>query len=343
MKELSALPGLLLPWYRKEHRDLPWRQTGHPYHIWISEIMLQQTRVEAVKGYYSRFLTALPDVQALANCDDDVLHKLWEGLGYYSRVRNLKKAAQVLISDYNGEFPREYDKILALPGIGEYTAGAICSIAFDLPTPAVDGNVLRVVSRLTDSSDPVDDPAVKKRVRGLLADIYPREAGDFTQALMELGATLCGPNWQPRCGECPCRDICLACKRGTAASLPVKAPKKEKRQEDRTVFIFRCGGRYALEKRPNKGLLAGLWQFPNVLGHLDVQAALEEAGKMGLHPRHPERKVERKHIFTHIRWDMWGYYIDVDKAAGDYIWFTPEEIGSHAALPTAFRQFWEER
>ena len=343
MTEFSALPGLLLPWYRSGHRDLPWRQTKDPYRIWVSEIMLQQTRVEAVKGYYARFLDALPTVEALAECDDELLHKLWEGLGYYSRVRNLKKAAQVLVSRYGGVFPRTYEEVLALPGIGEYTAGAICSIAFGAPTPAVDGNVLRVASRLLDDATPIDDPAVKKRVRGLLEAVYPEAAGDFTQALMELGATLCGPNREPQCDVCPCREICLGCARGTAAALPVKSPRREKRQEDRTVFVFSCDGRYALEKRPQKGLLAGLWQFPNVLGRLDVQAALDAAQEMGLHPRELTRQVERRHIFTHIRWDMVGYYIEVDRAEGGFHWFTPESIEAEAALPTAFRQFWEER
>ena len=343
MKELSALPGLLLPWYRSNRRDLAWRKTREPYCIWVSEIMLQQTRVEAVKGYYSRFLTALPDVKTLAECDDDTLHKLWEGLGYYSRVRNLKKAAQVLVERYGGRFPEDYGKILALPGIGEYTAGAICSIAFNHKTPAVDGNVLRVMSRLLDDPAPIDDPKVKKRVRALLEAIYPAEAGDFTQALMELGATVCGPNREPRCDQCPCRELCLGYARGTGAGLPVKAPKKEKRQEDRTVFIFSCDGRYALEKRPAKGLLAGLWQFPNVAGHLDAQGALDMAREMGLHSRQLTRQLERKHIFTHIRWDMVGYYIEVDRAEGGFCWFTTEQIEGEAALPTAFRQFWEER
>jgi len=272
-----------------------------------------------------------------------VLHKLWVGLGYYSRVRNLKKAAQVLVSQYGGQFPRSYAEILALPGIGEYTAGAICSIAFNQPTPAVDGNVLRLVSRLRDDLAPIDDPAVKKQVRTLLEAIYPREAGEFTQALMELGATLCGPNREPNCTLCPCREICLGYQRGTAGSLPVKSPKKEKRQEDRTVFIFSCDGQYALEKRPNKGLLAGLWQFPNVTGRLDAQGALDAAAHLGLHPRALTRQVERRHIFTHIRWDMLGYYIEVDTPEGDFRWFTGEQIEAEAALPTAFRQFWEER
>ena len=341
--DLRILPSLLLPWYRENHRDLPWRETREPYHIWLSEIMLQQTRVEAVKGYYSRFLAALPTVEALACCDDDALHKLWEGLGYYSRVRNLKKAAQVIQEHYHGEFPREYDDVLGLPGIGEYTAGAICSIAFDLPTPAVDGNVLRVISRLTDDPSPIDLPAVKESVRQRLAAVYPREAGDFTQALMELGATVCGPNRKPECPSCPCREICLGCRRGTAETLPVKSPKRERRQEDRTVFILRCGGEYALEKRPKKGLLAGLWQFPNVAGHLDTALALAAVERMGLRPREILREVSRKHIFTHIQWNMKGIYLEVAETGGGFSWFTAEQIDTQAALPTAFRLFWEEK
>lgn len=340
--DLNMLPELLLPWYRENHHCLPWRETKEPYHIWLSEIMLQQTRVEAVKGYYARFLAALPTVEALANCDDDALHKLWEGLGYYSRVRNLKKAAQVIQERYNGQFPREYDAVLALPGIGEYTAGAVCSIAFGLPVPAVDGNVLRVFSRLTDDPSPIDLPAVKASVRERLAAIYPKEAGDFTQALMELGATVCGPNRKPECGSCPCRKICLGYQHGTAETLPVKSPKRERRQEDRTVFILQCDGKYALEKRPGKGLLAGLWQFPNVAGHLDTARALAEVERMGLRPREILREVSRKHIFTHIQWNMRGIYLEVAEASGGFSWFTAEQIDAQAALPTAFRLFWEE-
>lgn len=338
---LSALPAVLLPWYSEHRRDLPWRRDRQPYHIWLSEIMLQQTRVEAVKGYYTRFLSALPTVEALAQCDDDMLHKLWEGLGYYSRVRNLKKAAQVIVSLYGGIFPCAHADILALPGIGDYTAGAICSIAYDMPTPAVDGNVLRVCSRLLDDPSPIDLPATKKRVTAALAAVYPKEAGDFTQALMELGATVCGPNRKPDCEHCPCRNFCLGCRNGTAEQLPVKSPKKEKRQEDRTVFIFRCEDRYALQKRPAKGLLAGLWQFPNVNGKLTTPQALAAAEKMGLRPRELYRELERKHIFTHILWDMKGIYIEVAECCGDFQWFTADQINTQAALPTAFRQFWE--
>ena len=336
----QRLPAALLPWYSENKRHLPWRQDREPYHVWLSEIMLQQTRVEAVKGYYSRFLQNLPTVEAMANADDELLHKLWEGLGYYSRVRNLKKAAGIVCE--RGGFPGEYEEVLALPGIGEYTAGAICSICYDRPTPAVDGNVLRVVSRLTDDATPIDDPKYKRQVREALAAVYPKKAGDFTQALMELGATLCGPNRAPHCEECPCRDFCLAHAHGTAVTLPVKAPKKQKRVEEYTVFILSCDGKFALEKRPDTGLLAGLWQFPNAPGKLETEAALTALENLGIKPRDILRQSDRKHIFTHIRWEMRAYWVEVAEPAGPYRWLTTGEIHGEAALPTAFRQFWEE-
>ncbi|HIT34464.1 MAG TPA: A/G-specific adenine glycosylase [Candidatus Faecousia intestinigallinarum] len=338
----ALLPGALLPWYGEHKRDLPWRQDKDPYHVWLSEIMLQQTRVEAVKGYYARFLSALPNVRSLALAEEEQLHKLWEGLGYYTRVRNLKKAAQAVCRDYGGTFPKEYAQVLALPGIGEYTAGAICSIAFDQPIPAVDGNVLRVCARLTDSSRPIDDPAYKKEIRRALAEIYPRQAGDFTQALMELGATVCGPNRPPECENCPCKAFCQGRRSGRAAGLPVKSPKRSKRLAQKTVFVFCAHGRYALNRRPDKGLLAGLWEFPNCDGFLEPEQALAWAAEK-LHPRDIRRQMERKHIFTHIQWDMRCYYIDVSEPGGAFSWFTAEQIDHQAALPTAFRQFWEER
>lgn len=343
MEQLNCLPQALLPWYRENRRELPWRKDREPYHVWISEIMLQQTRVEAVKGYYARFLSALPTIEALASCDDDTLHKLWEGLGYYSRVRNLKKAANVIMTEHGGVFPGEYAAVRALPGIGDYTAGAVCSICFSLPTPAVDGNVLRVISRIQNDPTPIDLPARKKEVQTLLAKVYPEEAGDFTQALMELGATVCGPNRKPDCENCPCKTFCLGYQQGTSELLPVKNPKKAKRQEDLTVFILRWGDSYALEKRPDSGLLAGLWQFPNIPGRLDASASLDWASKAGLKPSDIRRIAEKKHIFTHIQWNMTGIYLDVSDHTEHFQWFTAEEIEKSAALPTAFRQFWEER
>lgn len=338
----SKLPSVLLPWYETHKRDLPWRLDREPYHIWLSEIMLQQTRVEAVKGYYRRFLEALPTVESLAQADDALLHKLWEGLGYYSRVRNLKKAALCIMNDHNGIFPREYEKILKLPGIGEYTAGAICSIAFDLPTPAVDGNVLRVVSRLTNDATPIDQPGYKKEVSRQLAAVYPRQAGDFTQGLMELGATICGPNRKPDCAVCPCCGFCEAYRKKTAESLPVKLPKRSRSVEDRTVFILSCDGLYALEKRQDKGLLAGLWQFPNTETKLDIPDALKLVEDMGLRPKEVHRQLDKTHIFTHIQWNMRGVYIEVAEPSGCFTWLTADQIDNTVALPTAFRQFWQE-
>ncbi len=338
----AQLPDRLLPWFEENKRDLPWRRTKDPYAVWLSEIMLQQTRVEAVKGYYQRFLEVLPTIDSLANADDGLLNKLWEGLGYYSRVRNLKKAAQKIVSEHSGKFPETYAQVLALPGIGPYTAGAICSIVYDLPTPAVDGNVLRVISRLTDDDTPIDMPGYKKDIQQSLEKIYPRQAGDFTQALMELGATVCGPNQKPDCDHCPCNDICLAHRQGREQLLPVKSPKKGRREENITVLILKCGDVYALEKRGNSGLLADLWQFPALEGELTAEESLKCLEDLGLHPKDILRQTDKKHIFTHIQWNMRGYYIEVAQRCDDFSWFTKAQINEQIALPTAFRQFWED-
>ncbi len=338
----KMLPGLLSDWYQRNKRDLPWRHDREPYHVWLSEIMLQQTRVEAVKGYYTRFLTELPTVEALAACDDEKLHKLWEGLGYYSRVRNLKKAATVICDAYNGHFPDNYPQVRALPGIGDYTAGAVCSICYDLPTPAVDGNVMRLLSRLLGNDTPIDDAKQKRYIHDLLAQVYPERSGDFTQALMELGATICGPNRKPDCEDCPCKAVCTAKRLGIQEKLPVKNPKRGRREEEKTVFVACCDGKYALQKRPDSGLLAGLWQFPNVPGKLETQAALGAAEKLGLAPVYITRQLDRDHIFTHIRWDMRCIYFQAKQQSPGYTWLTAQEVRTQAALPTAFRQFWEE-
>ena len=336
----QQLPERLLEWYAAGHRDLPWRRDREPYHVWLSEVMLQQTRVEAVKGYYRRFLAELPDIPALAACPPDRLAKLWEGLGYYSRMRNLQKAAQVIVSAHGGVFPREYDAIRALPGVGDYTAGAIASTCFGLPEPAVDGNVLRVLSRVTDDAAPVTDAAVKREYAARLREIYPAgRCGDFTQSLMELGATVCGPNSQPQCALCPLASLCLARANGTALLRPVKAPKKEKRTEEKTVFILRCGTRIAVRRRPEQGLLAGLWELPNVDGKCSAQQALAQAERWGVHPRELCRSSEKTHIFTHIRWELRGFYIECAEAAPLFTWVDPARFRQDIALPTAFRIF----
>ena len=225
--------------------------------------------------------------------------------------------------------------------MGEYTAGAICSICFGQSTPAVDGNVMRVMSRLMDDATPIDSPTQKKHIHNLLADHYPEQAGDFTQALMELGATLCGPNREPQCDVCPCKDFCLGAARGTAASLPVKTPKKERRQEDRTVLILRCADRYALCKRPEKGLLAGLWQFPDVAGKLSLEQAFGLVRDMGMVPTNVLRQSERNHVFTHVQWNLRGWYLEVEQKSPQLTWVAGDELDGQYALPTAYRQFWE--
>ena len=333
----SSLPELLLPWYELNKRELPWRQDREPYHVWLSEIMLQQTRVEAVKGYYERFLRRLPTVEDLAEADPEELNKLWEGLGYYSRVRNLQKAAKQIVE--LGGFPKEHKEILKLAGIGDYTAGAIGSICFELPTPAVDGNVLRVCSRLTADFSPIDKPQTKKDLTAALAKVYPKgRCGDFTQALMELGATVCVPNGAPKCESCPLAHICLAHRDGLAGELPVKTPKKPRKQEDMTVFVLECDGSFALNKRADTGLLAGLWEFPHVPGTLDAEAALEQLNLWGIQPQELLRSSDKIHIFTHIQWNMHGWYIRCKNTAS-FVWAKERELDDIYALPTAFRQF----
>lgn len=337
---LKLLPERLLPWFSEHRRDLPWRKDREPYHVWLSEIMLQQTRVEAVKGYYLRFLERLPTIKALADAEENELLKLWEGLGYYSRVRNLQKAARQIMTEHGGVFPRDPVAIRALAGIGDYTAGAIGSICFEMPMPAVDGNVLRVISRYTASDAPITAERVKKQVASDLQKIYPKgRCGDFTQALMELGATVCVPNGAPLCGGCPLADVCKANLSGTQRSYPVKAEKKPRRVEERTVFILRStDGKLAICKRPSKGLLAGLWQLPDVSGKLSTQEALEQAAAWGVHPRNILKTVSRTHIFTHIQWNMTGCYIECTEEAR-FHWVSPRELEETIGLPTAYRQF----
>ena len=272
----------------------------------------------------------------------DLLYKLWEGLGYYSRVRNMKKAAQMIMDKYDGEFPHEYVDVLSLPGIGPYTAGAICSIAFGMKTPAVDGNVLRVASRLTNDTTPIDSPKHVKQIQLQLSQIYPDKAGAFTQALMELGATVCGPNRKPECNKCPCNSFCMAHLAGTAEKLPIKSPKRSKKNEDMTVFVLRCGDRYALEKRSSKGLLAGMWQFPNVSGKRCLDEGIDILADRGCRVTSVSMTIERKHVFTHVQWNMAGVYLDVAKECEGYTWMTAKQINEEAGLPTAFRMFWDE-
>jgi A/G-specific adenine glycosylase len=344
--ELSKMVNLLVRWYKENKRDLPWRRQKNPYHIWISEIMLQQTRVEAVKPYFDRFIQALPTVKDVASCEESRLLKLWEGLGYYNRVRNIQKAAVQIIEQYGGAFPKEYEKLLALPGIGDYTAGAIASIAFDLPVPAVDGNVLRVISRIEESEEDIQKEKTRKRIRQELTEIMPKEQpGIFNQALMDLGAMVCLPKGSPRCGICPLKELCLARKHQRLDEIPAKKKEKKRRIEERTVLVIQDGDHLALRKRPNHGLLAGLYEFPNYRGHLSREEVLQCLQQYDLIPLRLWPLPEATHIFSHVEWRMTGYavkvaaleerkkkellFVDIDNAEENYP--VPAAFGAYAS------------
>jgi A/G-specific adenine glycosylase len=336
----SCIP-LLVDWCRASRRPLPWRLEPTPYHVWVSEIMLQQTRIEAVIPYYARFLNALPDIASLAEVDEDVLLKLWEGLGYYSRARNLQKAARLVMAEYGGALPREAAALRRLPGIGDYTAGAIASIACGEPEPAVDGNVLRVMARLLARSGDVMQPKTRADVAALLRAQYPRgeAAGLLTEGIMELGETLCLPNAAPKCGLCPLTTLCRACLRGETARYPVRSPRKERRVEDRTVLLLRCGDRYAVRKREGKGLLAGLWEFPNIPGALNETQAREAVRALGGKEKSVEPCGEAKHVFTHVEWHMRGYRVELETELPGFLWKTPAEIKTDCPIPTALKYY----
>lgn len=330
----------LLDWYKTSHRQLPWRQTKDPYCVWISEIMLQQTRVEAVIDYYNRFLKECPDVSSLSKLSDERLLKLWEGLGYYNRARNLKKSATYIVEEYRGIFPAQYDQIIELPGIGEYTAGAICSICYDQPTPAVDGNVLRVMTRLSNWYAVIDDMKTKRQAKAYLMDLYESgDCGELTQGLMELGATVCVPNGIPKCNLCPLQNFCQAKRLGNYSELPVRKEKKKRRKEEKTVFILCAEGTYGIRKRSSDGLLANMWEFPNIEGFLETQEAADYVSNLGLEPISVEKVIQYTHIFTHVEWHMKAYYIRCRKQITDFLWVSKQDFASAYALPTAFRVF----
>ena len=354
-KENLILPDMtaLLSWYEKNKRDLPWRHTRDPYRIWVSEIMLQQTRVEAVIPYYERFLSRLPSVRALAECPEDELMKLWEGLGYYSRVRNMQKAARSIMETHGGAFPHTYADIRAWCGIGDYTAGAIGSFAFDLPVPAVDGNVLRVVARLAAYGEDVLSPLAKREITAAVAAAQPPErAADFNQALIELGAIVCLPNGAPKCAECPLKDACRACGEGLEAQLPVRKKAAPRKILQRTVLILRDGERVALCRRPETGLLAGLYEPPTLEGHWSEAELLALLAARGIAPLYLTPLEDAKHIFTHLEWHMVGFEIVLREEdaplVSDFlpdgmekdVFFAPrEEIDALFAIPGAYRAY----
>lgn len=330
----------LLDWFYKNRRSLPFREDPTPYHVWLSEVMLQQTRVSAVLPYYYRFLEELPDIPALAACEEEKLHKLWEGLGYYSRARNLQKAARILTEQYGGRFPETYRELTALPGIGDYTAGAILSIAFGQAVPAVDGNVLRLAARITGSRLDVLDAKNRKIFRSWMAAAMSQERpGAYNQALMDLGATVCLPSGAPLCGDCPAGDFCVARQEGRQAQLPVRSPKREKRTEHLTVFLLRRGTAAALRQRPETGLLAGLWEYPHVPGALAEAEAARQLQMWGVSPTKWTKKLSARHIFTHVRWEMTGYVVEVDGLGpGDWLWAEAQQR-ERLAIPSAFEKF----
>ncbi len=308
LAHLKQVAPALLAWYDTHARVLPWRENRDPYRIWVSEIMLQQTRVEAVKPYYERFLSAFPDVRALAQAPAERVLKLWEGLGYYSRARNLHKAANQVVQEYAGSFPKTARQLRTLAGIGEYTAGAIASIAFEQRVPAVDGNVLRVLSRLLQSTADITKTREKKVLSSLAQDMMPDcRVGDYNQAMMEIGALVCVPNGPPHCMQCPLSGLCLAHRDGCEEEYPKKSPKKERRKEEKTVLMVLCGEQVLLHKRPEEGLLAGLWEFPMSEGDLPPQELLP---MWGIAPDTVKKLIpagQAKHIFSHVEWYMKGY------------------------------------
>ena len=334
MKEVAQK---LVKWYQQNKRELPWRKDKNPYHVWISEIMLQQTRIEAVKNYYTRFMTSFPNIHALATAKEEQVLKLWEGLGYYNRARNLQKAAQIIEEQYGGKFPTQYEEILSLPGIGEYTAGAIASICFNEKAVAVDGNVLRVYMRLTNCQGNVLEPKVKKRVSLELMKILPDDSGDFNEGLMELGEIICLPT-TPLCEQCPIQRYCKAYQQQTQTSLPTRIKKENKKEENLTVFLLYYQQNIALSYRDQQTLLKNLWQFPNVEKTMDQEAILSWL-KMQNVEGNIQGKIQNRHVFTHKIWNMTGYLIAVDNMIPTYTWVSLEEAREKYTIPTAFQPF----
>jgi len=336
MKKLNGKQiSLLLNWYGEHKRSLPWREDVTPYRVWVSEIMLQQTRVEAARDYYLRWMERFPTVLDLAHADEEDVLKRWEGLGYYSRARNLHAAAKMVVENFGGELPRDKKALRSLPGVGAYTVGAILSIAFGEAEPAVDGNVMRVVSRLTAEGFDQSKDEVRAAIADGLRPLMPEgKCSEFTQSLFELGALICLPG-APRCDVCPLKENCEAHRLHREADFPVKVAKAEKRREKLTVFVLELDGKFAVKKRPAKGLLAGLWELPNLPGALpQKQAASLFEGEVKALPA-------ANHIFTHVLWEMTGYYVRLKKAPEDdsLVFVTPQQLSDAYPLPSAFSAY----
>lgn len=341
MEKTKRIIQKTVDWFRVHKVPLPWRESRDPYRIWISEVMLQQTRIETVIPYYQRFLEELPTVFDLAACEEEKLLKLWEGLGYYSRARNLKKCAEVLCAQCKGKFPQEAEQLEKLPGIGAYTAGAIASIAFGKRAPAVDGNVLRVMTRLFADKSDIALSKTREKIAAQLKEAYPEgaAAGDFTQGIMEIGETKCIPNGVPLCPSCPLAEECETRRQKLWEEIPYKSPKKERRIEEKTVFLLQCGEKYAIEKRADSGLLASLFGFPMADGHCSEASAREQLCRAGFAVQSIAPCGSAKHIFTHVEWHMIGFWAQVETPLPCYLWKTAPEILESVALPSAFRAF----
>ncbi len=332
----------LVSWFRLNKRSMPWRDDPSPYHVWVSEIMLQQTRVDTVIPYYLRFMEALPDLESLSSCTDDRLNKLWEGLGYYSRAKNLKKAAAYCMEQYEGQIPDSFEKLLLLPGVGTYTAGAVASIAFHEKTPVVDGNVLRVLSRLNASCRDIRDPAVKTWLESELRIFLQGsqlDPGEFNQALMELGALICVPNGAPKCPACPWKNDCRACVEGRTGEIPVISPKQSAKRAAFTVLIYVYGNAVGIEKRPRKGLLSGLYGLPLLEGKLTEQEVRNYLTNEGFAFNSVRTLPDERHVFTHRIWDMAAFCIKLEKAVPGLLFVTAGELDEKYALPSAFKKW----
>ena len=337
---LIKISAPLLTWYDRHARILPWRENPDPYRVWVSEVMLQQTRVEAVKPYFERFLAELPTLADLAAAPEAQILKLWEGLGYYNRVRNLQKGAREVMERWGGVIPADFDSLLTLPGVGRYTAGAIASIAYGQAVPAVDGNVLRVVSRLLNSSADIQDPKTRRSTETALRGVMPQgRAGDFNQALMELGAIICIPNGAPHCEGCPLSDLCRAHIMGIEETLPIRTSKKPRRTEERTIFLLTCRKRLALCRRPERGLLAGLWELPTVAGSLDEAHALQVLADWGIVVPSLTALPDARHVFTHLTWNMTAWAGEPTMQAPGFVWASADELLHDYTLPSAFKAY----
>lgn len=331
MKKISEC---VVNWYNENKRDLPWRENRDPYRVWVSEIMLQQTRVEAVKPYFERFMEQFDSVERLALADEDQLYKVWEGLGYYSRVRNMKKAAQICVEHYQGKLPVDYDELLRLPGIGPYTAGAIASIAYQAKVCAIDGNVMRIYARLFALEDNIISEAFKKKTANLIQKDMAKDMGIFNQGLMDLGATICLPNGNPRCNICPLNDLCQAYAQGKQNRLPNRIKKTKRKVEKLTVEIYEFNDQVLLHRRSEKGLLAGLYEFVSVEGHKVKKD----------YPKQTQYLGKTRHVFSHRIWEMKGFLIPCEQCfeKEGYFWDSIHQIENVYSIPSAF-QFYKEK